>query len=351
MTDAIRQSFRDQAAICEAMGAPLTGQVLALLAGLLDHDTAVGRALLDWAGDPAPGAEALALRLAGGLHALVLSGADPELARAYAEGSEPGLAIALTTALRDRGADLLPWLGSPPQTNEVRRSAVLIAAGHWLAARFGLPFILSELGASAGLNLIWDRYALEVAGWRYGPSDAALVLSPEWRGAAPVPPDRIGTPPVIANRAGVDRSPLDPEADRLRLLAYLWAGQQDRIERTRLAAAEATRRGHRIERGDAGDWLESRLQTQHRGHLHLIFHTVVWQYFPPDLQARCEGLLAAAGARATAEAPLAHLAMEGDGQQPGAALRLRIWPGGATVDLGRADFHGRWVDWQAPPPD
>jgi hypothetical protein len=92
------------------------------------------------------------------------------------------------------------WLDSPPQTNEVRRSAILIATGHWLTARYGLPLTLtlSELGASAGLNLIWDRYALQAGTVRLGPDDAAITLRPEWRGA--MPPQAL---PTLSARRGV----------------------------------------------------------------------------------------------------------------------------------------------------
>lgn len=347
MTEVIRQSFRKQAEICTGMGAPLTGRVLEALADRIDPQTAIGRAVLDWPGDPSASADALPLRLAGGLHALVLSGRAPALAAVYSTeppASPAALADALADTLRAQGDELLPWLQSPPQTNEMRRSAVLIAAGHWLAARYGMPLILSELGASAGLNLIWDRYALTVAGVRLGPADAPLRLAPDWTGPAPE-----GPTPRIAARAGVDLNPLDPDGDRLRLLAYLWAGQQERIARTRIAAAEASRLGHRVEKGDAGDWLEARLQTRHAGHLHLVYHTVVWQYFPPPLQARCTAMLEKAGRNAPPDAPIAHLAMEADGAGPGAAITLQLWPEDERITLGRADFHGRWIDWQAPP--
>ncbi len=54
-----------------------------------------------------------------------------------------------------------------------------------------------------------------------------------------------------------------------------------------------------------------------------------------------------AGEKATGEAPLAWLSMENDGSDnAGAALNLRLWPGDHRIDLGRADFHGRWVDWR-----
>lgn len=91
------------------------------------------------------------------------------------------------------------------------------------------------------------------------------------------------------------------------------------------------------------------LATRHPGHLHLIFHTIAWQYFPASVQARCDALLLAAGAQATGTTPLAHLGMEADASPDGSVLTLRLWPHGETVPLGRADFHGRWIAWQAPP--
>lgn len=63
--------------------------------------------------------------------------------------------------LHTHEAAILATLDSALQTNEVARSAVLIAAAHWIIARTKLPLVLSQLGASAGLNLLWDHHALE----------------------------------------------------------------------------------------------------------------------------------------------------------------------------------------------
>lgn len=41
--------------------------------------------------------------------------------------------------------------------------------------------------------------------------------------------------------------------------------------------------------------------------------------------------------------------MEADATPGSAALTLHLWPGDRHIALGRADFHGRWIDWQAPP--
>lgn len=350
MTPALAEALRAQAAACAALGSPLTAEILGQLAepGVLPATGALARRLLDFgpgsAADLGPSGASVPLRLAGGLHRLVLGGEAPGLGRAYGRGI--GLDRALRDALCDHDAFLADWIDSPPQTNEVRRSAVLIAAGHWLAARHGLPLELSELGASAGLNLLWDRYRLEVPGGGFGPGDAALRLSPDWRGDLPP-----STPPRVAGRAGVDLNPLDPLRDRLRILSYIWPDQPDRLERTRAALDEAARLRPRVDRGDAAAWLAARLAQPMPGRLHLVFHTVAWQYFPPDTREACRDALAEAGARATPGAPIARFGMEADDRPGDAALSLTIWPGGQRIDLGRADFHGRRVDWRAPPLD
>ena len=86
------------------------------------------------------------------------------------------------------------------------------------------------------------------------------------------------------------------------------------------------------------------------GHLHMICHSVAWQYFPQEDQREGTRAIEAAGQRATETAPLAWLAMEADDTpQDGAALTLRLWPGDEQIRLGRIDFHGRWLRWEAPP--
>ncbi|QYK41410.1 MAG: DUF2332 family protein [Paracoccaceae bacterium] len=342
MSAAIRDAFRAQARACAALGSALTARLLDGLAAALAADTATGRRVLRWQGDPSASGDAVALRLAGGLHALVLSGRDAGLAAAYATGEPVAAAM---DAIARHDAFLLRWLDSPPQTNEVRRSAALIAAAHWLHARHPLPLLLSEPGASAGLNLIWDRYALVVPGASCGPADAVLTLAPEWRGAAPPAAAAVR----IAGRAGADLNPLDPAADRLRLMSYVWADQHDRLARTARAADEAARLRPPVARADAVDWLAERLAEPRPGQLHLIQHSVMWQYLSAEAQARGDAVIAAAGARATSGAPMARVAMEADGDGPGAALTVTVWPGGVSRALARVDFHGRWIDWRSSP--
>lgn len=338
------QAFRDQSGTCTHMGSPLMGRLLAILAENWPAQSELARKMAAYEGDIGPAGHSLPLRICGGLHALVLSGKSPELAASYPPNTvdDATLRAALLTALHDHEDFMLEWTKLPPQTNEVRRSAALIAGAHEVAHHFDLPIHLSELGASGGLNLMWDHYALQIGTTTIGPADAALTLRPDWDG--PLPP---ATRPIVASRGGVDLNPLDPRDpdDLLRLTAYLWADQPDRLTMTRAAAQTVD---YELDKGDAIDWLDARLATAPEGHVHMIQHTVAWQYFPKAAQDRGTALMEATGARATPTRPLAWLSMETDGDttgKVGAALTLRLWPGDVRIDLGRADFHGRWITW------
>jgi len=341
----LRDTLALQARACASLGSPFTARVLQLCSERLRPGTPIADRLLNWPGDIGPGGASVPLRLTGALHGLVLSGAAPGLAAAYPPNAPPTDAVlwaAIEAALHSHTDALDAWLDRPPQTNEVGRSAVLIALGHWLAARHSLPLVLSELGASAGLNLMWDSYALALPGGQLGPPDPVLMLRPDWSGQRPE-----AALPRVADRRGTDLTPLNPAEpqDRLRLSAYIWPDQADRLNRTRAALAAATAA---VDRADAADWLAQRLADPRENHLHLIYHTIAWQYFPAATQTRAQALIANAGARASDAAPLAWFGMEADGTSPGAALTLRLWPGDLTFAMGRADFHGRWVDWQPP---
>ncbi|UWR23281.1 DUF2332 domain-containing protein [Sulfitobacter sp. S190] len=339
------EAFAQQAESCIALGSPFMGQLLKILSRHWPDHSALGRKFAAFDGDIGPAGHSLPLRIAGGLHALVLTRRAPGLAALYPphESSDADLRDAVLEALDAHEAYLLDWTDSPPQTNEVRRSAVLIAGARAAAAHFDLPVHLSELGASGGLNLMWDHYALEIGGTRYGAPMPVISLTPDWSGPAP-----STYVPTIAGRAGVDLNPLRVANgdDLLRLTAYLWPDQPERLAMTRAAASIMTAP---IERGDAIDWLGGRLASAPQGCLHLVQHSVAWQYFPSPARAHGRALMEAAGQQATRDRPLAWLSMESDGDTSGArgaAVTLRMWPGDIRVALGRADFHGRWVKWQ-----
>ncbi|QBX99699.1 DUF2332 family protein [Rhodophyticola sp. CCM32] len=342
MTDALRQAFHFQAKSCEMLGSPFMGRLMTLFAERLSPGSAVADRLLGWPGDVGPAAQSVPLRIAGSLHGLVLDGSDTGLAAVYPPNtaSDTDLWAGILRVFEHHEARLMDWLDLPPQTNEVRRSVALIPAALHLTDRFGLPLTISELGASAGLNLGFDRYGLMIGDEMRGPAESPVCLAPDWSGA--LPPD---LPLQVTGRAGVDLNPLDvtrPD-QALRLLAYLWPDQPDRLRLTRAAMELADTKP---DTGDAAGWLKQRLATPHPGTTHLIYHTIAWQYFPPETQSACTEALESAGQTATPDAPLAHFSMEADGRAKGAALTLKIWPDGTEIPAGRVDFHGRWIDWQ-----
>jgi len=341
MTTRITAAFRDQATSCAALGSPFTAQLCWVIGERLEAGTPLADLLLAWPGDITSRGQSVPLRVAGALHALRLLG-RAGLATVYPPNTvdDDALWKAVRQAMLDEGNFIAASIKLPPQTNEVRRAAALIGAAHWLSERFGLPLALSELGASGGLNLNFDRFALLAHDTHFGAETSPVQLTPEWRGVLPP-----SMPFSVVDRRGVDLNPLDPTTPegRLRLIAFLWADQPHRLTLTRAAMSLAETAP---DRGDGIDWLEKRLATgPMRGACHMIYTTVAWQYFPREAQDRGAALIAAAGAEATPDAPLARIAMEADAKGPGAALTATVWPSGETYDLGRADFHGRWIDW------
>lgn len=328
-----------QAEACATLGSPFTAQLCRLLGARLEAGHPVADRLLGW-GALTP--DAVALRIAGGLHALVIHHPESALAAVYPPTvvDDASLWHAVAAALMSHEAFLLDWLESPPQTNEIRRCCGLIPAFHWLSERFNLPQRLSEIGASAGLNMNWDQYALILNEQVWGPKNAAVQLAPEWRGE--IPPH---SPPTIADKAGCDLNPLDPQnpAHCDRLHAYIWADQPARHTATRAALAMAKTPP---QKEDAHAFIARRLAGTKPDELHVIYHSIVWQYLPKPAQEACAALIQKAGQRATEATPLAWLSIEADDTPGSAAMQCRIWPDNSTYSLGRVDFHGRWVAWQ-----
>ena len=337
-----RHAFAIQQHYCEEMGAPVTARVAGALGDALTRDTATGRRVLDWASDPT--ADALPLRLVGGLHALAQAGASPPLSAVFAgEVSDP---VEVETRLREEMAAhddaLLPWLDGPPQTNEAGRSSALLVGLIAVARRFAMPLEVLEIGSSAGFNLLIDRFGFDFAGTHFGPEEAELTLTPDWRGAPPAPADLR-----FHSIRGVDVAPLDatdPEQAR-RLRGYVWADNPERLERKDRVIAMLRAKPVQLERGDAAEWLDARLaEPQPEGVARVLMHSVVWQYLGEARQAQIERAMVAAGARADARTPLAWVAMEPDRGAADMSVNVRTWPDGSPAhDIAKVQAHGRWI--------
>jgi hypothetical protein len=244
----------------------------------------------------------------------------------------------------DNLAWIQDWMTRPPQTNEVGRANLLITGLLNTLAGTPLPVRLFELGSSAGLNLLADRFRYESPGtpdFRYGPADSPVVLSDAWRGT---PPDWLTAPqPVIefTERRGCDLTPIDPlSADgALALRAYLWPDQPARSARLDGALQLAAEIPVRVEAVGAADFLRDVEVAD--GALTVVWHSVMRQYVPKDEWARVEVELARLAASSTATAPFAHISLEPRrvGQEHHFLLTVRSGTGPEVV-VAEAKPHG-----------
>ncbi|MGB7370893.1 MAG: DUF2332 domain-containing protein [Erythrobacter sp.] len=342
---AVAQAFENQVAYCRDNDAPITARVCQGLRELIDGDRggAVMERVRRWAGPPL--ADALPLRLAGGLHALHLEGETPELAPLYDGQRVSDVSALLADVIEGHEAVLLPWLDGPPQTNEAGRSSNYAAALLWLADR-GLPsrFALHEIGSSAGINLMMRRYRYDLGRTIVGPENARMRIEPEWRGDPP-PACEIG---IVAAR-GCDVAPVDLTNPReaMRLRAYIWPEFTTRFARLDAAIEAARTMPPDIAHEDAETFLARILEEPAQaGTTRVLMHSVVWQYIPAAQREKITAMMEEAGAEASHEAPLSWISVEANRDTHRHELSVRYWPGGEDwTRLAVGHPHGAWIEW------
>ena len=148
-------------------------------------------------------------------------------------------------------------------------------------------------------------------------------------------------------RRACDRAPVDvaDPAARLRLVAYVWADQGERLARLAGAVAIARAHGVAVEAADAARWVPERLAERAEGCTTVLFHSIMWHYMPESTRLGIREGLERAGERATARAPLAWLRFEQDEPTSRPELRLSLWPGRDDRLLATAQAHGKAVSW------
>jgi hypothetical protein len=332
----LAKQLRFQAEACGWLGSSLYEGLLHRAVDDLEAGGPTWGALRGHEGDPQE--SALALRLMGAVHRLALEGRLPELAACYRDSdADPAAAWrAFHAALEANLEAVRRGVERPVQTNEVGRCAALLPGFLAVAAETRLPLRLLEVGASAGLNLRWDRYRYVTEGFAWGPADSPLRIDYESLGERRPP-----TPPLsVASRRGCDAAPVDPgsEEGRLTLLSYVWPDQTERIERMQAALELAQAVPAQVDRAGAASWVREQLAEAVPGEATVVYHSIVIQYLDEAEREAFAEALREAGARAEAEAPLAWLRMEPAGGH--ADVHLTIWPGGEERHLARAGYHG-----------
>ena len=341
----VREAIGWQANHAEKADAPITGRIVRAELAILDTPTELARRMRDWPGLSLE--DAMPLRVAGGLHWLHLSGVEGRLAPVYSgEVSDQAAVDAIVAAVAVAwDAKLAPWLDHPPQTNEAGRSSSIMAGLLWLSQRLGAKFEMNEIGASAGINTMMERYRYDLGGVAAGPADSPMQLKPEWRG----PPPPAGEVEIVAI-CGSDIAPIDlsDPAEALRLKAYVWPDAPERMGRIDAAARLAAEKPPLLERKDAGTFVEERLEMpQQPGVTRVLYHSVMWQYLPESTRRSITVAMEQAGSRATEEKPLAWVRLETNRETFRHELAIRYWPGGAeAVLLSEAHPHGAWIVWR-----
>ena len=346
MNPEVRESFHRQAGWCEQLGSPFTALACRALGARLSEASAFGARLLNWPGDLTR--DLIALRACGALNALAREG-DPALAPLYPPHrlpSEDQFWLGAQAAIASEDARLTAFLDSAPQTNEVARSGALLPGCLEIARRTGLPLAIREIGASAGLNLLLDRYFYRYGAFTWGARDAAVTIDCEWRGPSLASPSSL----EVAERLGCDLLPIDARdpVSRERMLAYIWPDQTARVAQAQAALNLAAREGVMVEEADAAQFTARQLRLGAPGRALVLMHSIFWQYLPRPTAAAIRAAIAKAAQAATDANPLAWLRMEAEaGEKRGAVVRLSLWPHGPVDEaIAVADFHGRWLEWR-----
>jgi hypothetical protein len=265
---------------------------------------------------------------------------------------------------RDRLLELIAT-GST-QTNEIGRCSALLPALSLIGAAYGgdEPLGLLDLGTSAGLNLYFDRYAYayrhqgDGAVVTAGDESSDVMLECTVRGELTELPSLVV--PALAERAGLDRAPIDPrdEAGALWLLACLWPDNLPRFARLRsaLEIARGDPRPPVLHTGDMIDQLPGVAASVAPGQPLVVFHSWVAAYLT---EARQRQLVETVGALSTTR-PVHHLYAESPVETPGLAIPppprdhsranevtalVHTPPGGRAVRLADMHHHGRSLRW------
>ncbi|XKK38742.1 DUF2332 domain-containing protein [Nocardiopsis sp. ARC36] len=248
---------------------------------------------------------------------------------------------AFLTRHRDRIAEIVTT--RLVQTHEVGRCAYLYPALTAARRHVGAPLAAIEIGPSAGLTLVPDRYAYSYgAGATVGAPGSPLILTSELRG--PYRPPFDGGP-EIAWRAGIDLNPLDlaDAEDRTWLRSLVWPDHPERAARLDTAfAAARTGKLPTLHRGTASRHLPALLEQAPADAVVCVYHTAVTAHFTSRARAEHRDLLH----RLSERRRILWLRAE-PGEEP--RLRFTDLDGGRArteVVLGDHHPHGAWLEWR-----
>lgn len=226
------------------------------------------------------------------------------------------------------------------QTNEIGRCATLLPALGLLPQ----PLALIEVGASAGLNLLLDRYTYDYGEGRVLGEGSSVMISCELRNDVPLPQ----AVPEIVWRRGIDIEPVDVRDDgAVRWLqSCVFADHAHRLERLRGAIEIGRSDPPIVIKGDLVELIADVVAEAPRDATIVVFHSAVLAYLEPERRARFTALLG--------ELPVVWLSNEGPSvvrsvkdalDRPLPAELCFLLGRNGTEPLAFTHHHGRWIEW------
>lgn len=323
-------------------------------------DMAAGGVVAElFAGLPTPPGSVPALRLMAALHRVVLAGEAPDLAAYYPSAGgrrvPDGAWPVAAAVLRDRFEEIRVSLGRRVATSEPDCAPALYGGLLWLTERHQRPIHLLELGASAGLNMVVDRFAFRVGGALLGDEASRLTFDEPWIGRPADDVLRAARTLRIADRAGCGTKPLDPASagDRLTMRSFLWPDEPERLARLDAALTIAAADPPAVADDPPNHWLAPRLAAARQDQLTVIWQTATRQDIAAEGWAEVTRTVRSAGRAATRRSPLAWLVLGPRGGENARGYRLTAttWPAEHTTQLADSDAPGPPVRWRLPVAD
>ncbi len=290
--------------------------------------------------------------LLGAVHYLILRGADDPLADYYASVTDSPLTPedayeAFRTFVLSHRPSVERLLRTRlVQTNEVGRSACLMPAFAVVQARAGgRPLALVEVGASAGLNLLFDRFFYDYGVLTVGDLESPVCVRVTLEGEAQPPVER-GIPRVDY-RVGVDLNPIDvsdPD-EAVWLRALVWPEHEDRARLLESAIGQALRAPPKLVRANALDVLPALLDEAPADLALCVFQSFVLQQLTKVQYERFLQVLADAARRR----PLHFISMQSDwGLKAYVELMTPESGDWRRERLLESHPHGHWLRWLGP---
>ena len=228
------------------------------------------------------------------------------------------------------------------QTNEIRRCSYLMPAFGVIASENpDTPLALIDVGASAGLNLLWDSYRYRYSdGSTYGPAASGVLIEAETRTAMPTVPSQF---PQVSFRTGIDLSPVDlgDDEEYRWMMALVWPDHTDRADLLVAARNIWLDDPPAVLAGDAITVLPVALERAPDDAVLCVFHCHTLNQFPVQARSEFHEILMCESERRT----VYHVPSEGERMSVD-CIEDRL---STTILSARRNAHGRWVEWDSLP--